>query len=172
MNPGSDAKPRGIPVWAWILMALVVVFGGLLFLMALAIPSLNSAKKRANEMAAIARVHTIMTAEITYSSTYPDRGYACSISTLGGDARLRPPTADAAELIPGDLATGYKDGYIYGVMNCSKDAAGGSGPFTGFMVTATPQAPGKTGDRGFCVKEDELVRFDPAGGTNCTQPLE
>jgi len=30
---------------------------------------------------------------------------------------------------------------------------------------------GKTGDRGFCSDEGGTIKFDPAGGTNCTQSL-
>jgi type IV pilus assembly protein PilA len=30
---------------------------------------------------------------------------------------------------------------------------------------------GKTGDRGFCSDQSGIIKFDPAGGTNCTQTL-
>jgi type IV pilus assembly protein PilA len=43
--------------------------------------------------------------------------------------------------------------------------------FNSYMVTAVPQTVGKTGDRGFCSDEGGTIKFDPAGGTNCTQSL-
>jgi len=40
-------------------------------------------------------------------------------------------------------------------------------------VTAVPQAVNKTGDRGFCSDENGgAPKYDPAGGTNCTQLLQ
>jgi len=43
---------------------------------------------------------------------------------------------------------------------------------TGYEVTAVPNSIGRTGDRGFCSDENNTIRFDPAGGTNCTQPIQ
>ena len=42
---------------------------------------------------------------------------------------------------------------------------------TGYQVTATPLTVGKTGDLGYCMDENGLIKSDPAGGTNCTQPI-
>ena len=42
---------------------------------------------------------------------------------------------------------------------------------TGYTVTAVPQTVGKSGDRGFCSDQFGSIKFDPAGGTNCTQSL-
>jgi type IV pilus assembly protein PilA len=47
----------------------------------------------------------------------------------------------------------------------------GTDRYTGYTVTAVPQTVGKTGDRGFCSDQFGTIKFDPAGGTNCTQSL-
>jgi type IV pilus assembly protein PilA len=44
--------------------------------------------------------------------------------------------------------------------------------YTSYEITAVPQSVGKSGDRGFCSDENNTIRFDPAGGTNCTQPIQ
>jgi type IV pilus assembly protein PilA len=40
-----------------------------------------------------------------------------------------------------------------------------------YTITGVPQSVGKTGDRGFCSDQSGTIKFDPAGGTNCTQLL-
>ena len=44
--------------------------------------------------------------------------------------------------------------------------------YTSYEITAVPNAVGKTGDRGVCSDENTTIRYDPAGGTNCTQPIQ
>ena len=41
-----------------------------------------------------------------------------------------------------------------------------------YAVTAVPQIVGKTGTRGFCGDQFGNIQYDPAGGINCSQPLE
>ncbi len=42
----------------------------------------------------------------------------------------------------------------------------------GYTITAVPQTVGKTGDRGFCSDQFGVIKYDPTGGTNCTQNLQ
>jgi type IV pilus assembly protein PilA len=44
--------------------------------------------------------------------------------------------------------------------------------FTSYTVTAVPQTVGHTGDRGYCSDENDIIKFDPAGATNCTQSIQ
>ncbi len=81
------------------------------------------------------------------------------------------PSATAAQLIQPDLASGFKSGYIFNISNCSKVNAGGSDRITGYNITATPQTVGSTGDRAFCSDQSGIIKFDPQGGTNCSQTL-
>jgi type IV pilus assembly protein PilA len=75
-------------------------------------------------------------------------------------------------LIENALATGQKAGYTFAITNCNKVTVNNQDMYTSFEVTATPQSVGKSGDRGFCADENNQIRFDPAGGTNCTQPIQ
>lgn len=182
-NPGSglagQTPPPGgvrrVPVFVWVLVGLAAFFllCMIIFVLALiAIPTLSATRKQANELAAIKSIQIIDQAEMMYSATYPSRGYACSLRALGGDPNAGQPSADAAQLLKNDMATGNRDGYIINLSNCSKVNLSGTERMTGYTITAVPQTPGKTGNRGFCGDETGIIKYDPTGGTNCTQPLE
>jgi type IV pilus assembly protein PilA len=140
--------------------------------MTLAVPQLLKLRKQAQETSAAQSVRTIANAELQYNSAYPARGFTCSITELGGDPKSGAPTPQAAQLITPDLASGQKAGYTFAITNCSKVTVNNQDMFTSFEVTAVPQAIGKTGDNGFCADENNTIRKDPAGGTNCTVPLQ
>jgi type IV pilus assembly protein PilA len=91
---------------------------------------------------------------------------------LGGDPSAGQPSAEAAQLLPNDLALGPTSGYVFTISNCTKASLSDTERVTGYTITAVPQAVGKTGNRGFCSDEFGAIKYDPMGGTNCTQPLE
>ena len=161
------ARPNGFT-----LMELLIVMAIIAILMLIAIPTVGSLKKKANDLSAIQSVHTIMNAESMYESNFPTNGYACSIAALGGDPKSGPPTITAAQLIQPDLASGAKSGYIFNITNCTKVTVNNTDRVTGYVLTATPATAGKTGDRGFCVESGGPIKMDPAGGTNCTQMVQ
>jgi len=155
------------------LMELLIVIAIILILMLMAIPTIGVMKKHANETSAINSVQAIVKAEIQYESTYPAQGYACSLQNLGGDTSSGLPTPQAAQLLQADLASGFKSGYVFNITNCQKVTVNNSDRITGFTITAVPQSPGRTGDRGFCSDENGgSPKYDPTGGTNCTQLLQ
>ena len=53
-----------------------------------------------------------------------------------------------------------------------KVTVNGADRFNSYAITAVPQTVGKTGDRGFCSDQTGIIKYDPAGGTNCTQNLQ
>jgi type IV pilus assembly protein PilA len=106
-----------------------------------------------------------------YSQVFPTNGYACSLAALGGDPGAGAPSATAAQLLKADITSGYKDGYIFAIACTSKVTVGGTDRATAYTVTAVPQTIGKTGDSGFCA-DDNGIKSDPAGGTNCTQLVQ
>ena len=71
-------------------------------ILAIAIPNLLRARISANESAATSTVRTINTAQITYSTTYPEQGYARDLATLGGNC-TSGGTAEHACLLDGQL---------------------------------------------------------------------
>ena len=86
--------------------------------------------------------------------------------------KAQPPHPAAAGLLPVDLASGNKAGYTFAIVNCSKVTVNNQDQYTGYEITAVPQAIGKTGDRGFCSDDSQQIKVDPKGGTSCTQPLQ
>lgn len=154
------------------LIELLIVMAIILILMLMAIPTAGVIKKRANQLSAVNSIQQINGAEVQYESSYPATGFACTLSALGGDPHSGPPSPTSAQLIQSDLASGFKSGYIFSISNCTKVSANGTDRITGYTLTAVPQTVGSTGDRGFCSDQFGSIKFDPAGGTNCTQSLQ
>jgi type IV pilus assembly protein PilA len=163
----DSTQPNGFT-----LMELLIVIAIILILMLMAIPTIGSLKKKANETSAINSVQTIAKAELQYESSYPANGYACTLASLGGDPNSGAPSPTAAQILQADLASGYKSGYIFTIGNCTKVTINGTDRYTGYTVTAVPQTVGKTGDRGFCSDQFGTIKYDTAGGTNCNQALQ
>lgn len=153
------------------LMELLIVMAIIAILMLIAIPTVGSLKKKANDLSAQQSVRAIHEAEIQYQSTYPSNGYACALPALGGQPASGAPSAASAQILQDDLTTGYKSGYIFTITCKDKVTVNSVDRFNSYLVTAVPQTVGKTGDRGFCSDEGGAIKFDPAGGTNCTQSL-
>jgi type IV pilus assembly protein PilA len=154
------------------LMELLIVIAIILILMLMAIPTIGSLRKSANRTSAIQSIRAIQQAENLYSSNYPANGFACSLAALGGDPSAGAPTPAAAQILQGDITSGFKSGYIFTIGNCSKVTVNGTDRITSYTITAVPQTVGKTGDSGYCSDENGIIKYDPAGGTNCTQLLQ
>src|SRR5213080_1813465 len=141
------------------LIELLIVVAIILIIAAIAIPNLLRARMAANESAAVSSIRTIATAEVTYITTYPTTGYAATLARLGAggvnpcvassaSACLIDDVLDTAAVAPG------KSGYIYAA----------PGTASTFLITASPVAPGSSGQRSFCSVADSVVRFDSSGG--------
>jgi type IV pilus assembly protein PilA len=154
------------------LMELLIVISIMLILMLLAIPNFNRMKISVNEKSAINSLQVIYKDQVSYQTDYPANGFACTLQALGGDSKAGTPTPAAAQLLSGELALGVKDGYTFNIVNCTKVTVGSTDQITSYEVTAVPQAVGKTGNRGFCIDQAEQIKYDPQGGTNCTQSLQ
>lgn len=154
------------------LMELLIVMAIIAILMLIAIPTVGSLTKRANDLSAIQSIRAIQQAEMQYESTYPANGYACSLTALGGDPSAGAPSPAAAQMLQGDLTSGFKSGYVFSIGNCTKVTINSTDRYTGYTVTAVPQTVGKSGDRGFCSDQFGTIKADPAGATNCTQLLQ
>ena len=114
-------------------------------------------------------MRTIGSAEASYNGAYQGTGYGCPLSVLGGDPKSGAPTAQASQLIDSALAaSGQKSGYTFTVTCGSKVTVSNQDVYNSYEVTGVPQTVGKTGDRGFCSDENNIIKYDPAGGTNCT----
>ena len=149
------------------LIELLIVVAIILIIAAIAIPNLLRARMAANQSSAVGSVRTLVTSNITYSSTWGN-GFAPTLVALGGAAGGAATCANAL-LIDNVLATtGQKSGYAitYTVGNLNGAAAPGCGAPGGntFAFTANPINLGSTGQTAYCAAEDGVVRADPTGG--------
>jgi type IV pilus assembly protein PilA len=161
-----DFSPNGFT-----LMELLIVMAIIAILSLLAIASISVYTKRANALSAVNSLQKVVEAENMYQESYPSLGFACSLQALGGDPHSGPPTSTSSQLLPADLASGFKQGYEFTIACGDKVTANNVDRFNSFTVTAKPQSVGKTGDRGYCDDETDQIKFDPTGGVNCTQLL-
>ncbi len=132
----------------------------LLVIITLVVPALEHEGRRADETEAISSLKTLNQMEGQYAEAYPAAGFACSLSKLGGNPKLGLPNADAAQLVPDDLARGNKAGYSFAFASCNE---------RGYEIVATPS--GKTGHRTFCIDQSVSLRVNPNGGNACTEDL-
>jgi len=130
----------------------------LLIIAAIAIPNLLRAKLTANDSAAASTVRLLNTAEVTYSATYPSKGYARELSTLGSGAEgsCSTPSEANACLIDDVLAKqNVKAGFRYSV----NAVCGDNDVCTDYVVTATPVVLNSTGSKSFCSTSDAVIRY-------------
>jgi len=155
------------------LVELMIVMSVMLILMVMIIPNAMKMLRSANQTSAVQTMRAIGSAEVQYSSAYPSNGFSCTLAALGGVPGSAAPSPQAAQVLDPTLAaTGNKSGYTFAISNCTKVQVNGQDMITGYQVTAVPNSVGKTGDRGFCMDENNLIKFDPAGGTSCTQSVQ
>jgi type IV pilus assembly protein PilA len=154
------------------LMELLIVMSIMIILMLIAIPNFISMKAQADETSAIQSLRAIYQAQIQYQTDFPASGFSCSLAALSGNASAGPPSAQAAQVLQGDLATGQKSGYTFNVVNCTKVTVNNQDMYTSYQATAVPQSIGKSGHRGFCIDEAGEIKADLAGGTNCSQAIQ
>lgn len=127
------------------LMELLIVIAIILIIAAIALPKLDKARMHTLEMSAIRMMGTVHTAETQYYSQFGR--FAVNMAELGPPASGQAgPTA--ADLIPGDLASGIKSGYNFVLQG---------GP-NGYTLTVTPQVYNSTGRRSFFSDQTMVIR--------------
>ena len=136
--------------------------GAILVAAAVAIPNLLRAKNTANESAAVGTLRNMLTAQVSYSATYPARGYARDLARLGpfpGQAEV--VSAQHAGLLDGSFAKPTctadtwceRSGYMFTFApSCPKLLC------QQFVAIATPMSM-STGSRSFCATSDGVIRF-------------
>jgi hypothetical protein len=140
---------------------------------AIAIPNLLRARISANEAAAASTVRTIDVAQVTYSTTYSEQGYARDLATLGPGSTSGCSgggTAEHACLLDSQLGQAsctsgvwcQKGQYKYTISsNCAPAQFGGQqgtdNACTEYVVAATP-INSNAGRRNYCSVSDAVVR--------------
>jgi type IV pilus assembly protein PilA len=142
----------------------------ILIVAAIAIPNLLRARISANESAAASTVRTINISQVTYSTTYPEQGYARDLATLGGNCSAGG-TAEHACLLDSQLGKAnctsgvwcQKDAYKYTISsNCAPPRFGeqqqGTENACGeYVIVATP-INSNAGRRSYCSVSDAVIR--------------
>ena len=144
------------------LIELLIVVAIILIIAAIAIPNLLRSRIAANEASAVGSLRTLNTAEITYNTTYPSTGFACTLGAMAPPSGSASATSSAAGLIDSTLGGGTKSGYTFTIGNCSGT------PAFNYNTTAAPVSPGTTGQRYFCSDSSGVIKYDPGSTSNCT----
>jgi type IV pilus assembly protein PilA len=168
MNTNDNSRHES----GFTLVELLIVMSVILILMTLAIPGMQAVIRRGNETSAIQSLKNINTEQEAYNSDYPQHGFACTLASLGGKEGSGAPSPDAAQLIADDLASGHKSGYTFTLTCGGKTTSNNVDQYNSYTITAVPNSVGHSGNRGFCTDENAQIRFDPKGGTNCTELLQ
>ena len=147
------------------LIELMIVIAVILIIAAIAIPGILNAKMAANETSAVGSLRAINVAQVSYQSTYPTKGFAISLTTLGGPD-VCTPTAESACLIDPDLTTGIKAGYTF----ATSPITAGNQASVSYVTGAAPLSFKHTGIRRFCSTEKNLIRRDPNPEGSTTPP--
>jgi type II secretory pathway pseudopilin PulG len=165
------------------LTGLILGYISLLFIpiiAAIAIPNLLRARISANEAAAASAIRTIDVAQITYSTTYPEQGYARDLATLGGNCTSG--TAEHACLLDSQLGQAnctsgawcQKGQYKFTISsNCAparfgEQQQGTENACAEYVIAATP-INFNSGRRNYCSVSDAVIR-SRSGGPLSTPP--
>jgi len=152
------------------LIELLIVVAIILIIAAMALPNLIRSKISANEAAAVSNIRTVNTAQTTYEITYPNVGYADSLSKLSSPATGGSIDQNHAGLLEWVLGCATqpctKTGYAFSIVNAT------GSPIDNYGVTAVPISPGNTGVRGFCSNQLSNMTYDPNSGTSCTVAMQ
>jgi type IV pilus assembly protein PilA len=100
-------------------------------------------------------MRTILTAEVTYFSTYPTVGFTCTLSNLDGFGGGQP-NEHQAMLINSGLASGKRYGFVFTLSGC------GGPPATSFHLTAVPNET-TIGRKVFCADQSAVIRSSDDG---------
>ena len=138
------------------LVELLIVISIVVILMLVLIPQLTSARIAGNETAARADLRNITSAELSYATSFPEKGFTCNFSDL---------TGGASSFLDKGLAGGAQAGYTFTFSGCTTKG----GAVNYYQLVAQPQVVGKTGRASFCTDVNGSITSDPTGGTNCLQ---
>ena len=145
------------------LIELLIVVTIILIIAAIAIPNLMRNKIQANETAAVETLRTITGSALLYSNSYG--GFPHTLTDLGPAPSGTPASAASADLIDSVLAGGVKSGYRFTYAPGTTDPAGNVITYT---ITASPVAPGSSGQRSFFTDLSGTIRSTSSGTADAT----
>jgi type IV pilus assembly protein PilA len=138
--------------------------GAVLIVAAVAIPNLLRSKMAANEASAVGTVRTVNSAQAIYKTSFPQRGYAASLPTLGRDpGGTLAKSPDHADLLSDSLTSEPcdSDGWcLKSGFRFKLSAACTQRRCQEYVVLAVPVSA-NTGTRNFCATSDGVIRAKP-----------
>ncbi len=142
------------------LIELLIVVAIISIIAAVAVPGLLRARMTGNETSAIVSLKAVTSAQVAYSASCGQNGYATSYPVLG-----TPPPGTTEGFISADLglvAAPQKSGYNFTLGPGASASAGpndcnGTPTTTGYYASATPQAFGSTGGRSFATNAGNTI---------------
>lgn len=141
------------------LIELLIVVAIISIIAAVAVPGLLQSRMSGNETSAAASLRTISVAEVAYSSSCGNQGFAVDFTVLA-----TPPPGQTQAFISAEFNTGtpLKAGYRFtlapgagattGVNDCN-----GTTTQTAYYATAVPQTFGSTGSRSFATNQGNTI---------------
>lgn len=117
----------------------------ILIILAVAIPRLGSARMNTSETMVLKELQTINAMQVQYMSQFGR--FATSLAEFGPPAS-GAPGPQAAELIPGALAAGDKDGYVFTLTATP----------SGYTLNANPKIFNTSGRRTFYTDQTMVYR--------------
>ena len=153
------------------LIELLIVVAIISVIAAIAVPGLLRAKMTGNETSAMTSMRVTDEAQIAYSASCGNGGYAATYQVLG-----TPPAGTDSAFISADLghaAPIQKSGYNFTLGPGAGSATGpndcnGTATNTTWLATAVPQTFGSTGTRSFATNQSNTVWQS----TTATPPAE
>lgn len=144
--------------------ALVVVMI-ILVIAAIAIPSFVQARMKANEASAVNSIHTIDMAEVMYSQTYPEVGFARTLQDMGarGTDCTSPNSTHACLIMDESLVNGFKSGYVFQLNG------DGQKPSLGYSLTGAPEMGGISGRCAFGSNQSGEIKIIANGSSAGSQ---
>jgi type IV pilus assembly protein PilA len=145
------SKRRGVRGFS--LIELLIVIAIILIILTIAVPKMGVAQMNAREMAVVREIQTVNTAQAQFMSQFGR--FAASMAELGPPSSGGPGPS-AADLIPGSLSSGDKDGYTF-VLAATP---------SGYTLNANPKVYNSTGRRTFFSDQTMIIHqnwsADPA----------
>jgi type IV pilus assembly protein PilA len=136
---------RGRSSRGFSLIELLIVIAIILIIITMAVPKYQQTMRFTRETAAVKAIQTIHQMEVQYQSQYGR--YAVSLAELGPPQSGAPSPA-AADLIPGELAQGVKQGYKFAL----------TGTQGGYTVNANPVNYPTDGSKTFYSDQSMVIR--------------